>query len=86
MSPALNYTLARAAILGATLAVLWLVGARGILLVLLAVLISGLISYFALSGMRDAVSARVAERVQRISQRIDERTRAEDSDDEGSAR
>jgi len=54
------YTAARVAIFIATGAVLALFGARGVLLLLLALLISGIISFVLLSGQRDAMSSAVA--------------------------
>jgi hypothetical protein len=53
------YTAARVGIFIATGAVLALFGARGVLLLLLALLISGIISFVLLSGQRDAMSSAV---------------------------
>jgi hypothetical protein len=55
------YTAARFAIFLATAAVLALLGARGLLLLALAVLISGIVSYVLLSGQRDAMSSAVVK-------------------------
>ncbi|MEU5993268.1 DUF4229 domain-containing protein [Spirillospora sp. NPDC047418] len=60
MSSVIFYTLARLAIFAATAGVLALVGARGFLLLLMALLISGVVSYVLLSSQRDRMSAAVA--------------------------
>lgn len=60
MRSVILYTLARLAIFAATAGVLALVGARGVLLLLLALLISGVVSYVLLSSQRDRMSAAVA--------------------------
>ncbi|WP_026341543.1 DUF4229 domain-containing protein [Actinomadura atramentaria] len=57
MRPVMLYTLARFGIFLATAGVLALCGARGILLLLLALLISGVISFVLLSGQRDRMSS-----------------------------
>lgn len=57
--PVLRYTSMRLAIFAVALGLLWLVRVRGLLLVALAVLISGLASYVLLQRERDAVSSRV---------------------------
>jgi hypothetical protein len=59
MRSVLLYTAARLAIFAATAGVLALFGARGFLLLLLALLISGIVSFVLLSGQRDRMSAAV---------------------------
>ncbi|MFB4305580.1 DUF4229 domain-containing protein [Actinomadura sp. GTD37] len=59
MRSVILYTLARLAIFAATAGVLALFGARGFLLLLLALLISGVVSYVLLSAQRDRMSATV---------------------------
>ena len=61
-----------------------LVGARGPLLVALAFLISGLLSYVLLSAQRDQMSAVVANRSGggRLRRRLDARAQAEDELDD----
>ncbi|MEU8340373.1 DUF4229 domain-containing protein [Spirillospora sp. NPDC048832] len=59
MSSVILYTVARLAIFAATAGVLALFGARGYLLLLLALLISGIVSYVLLSAQRDRMSAAV---------------------------
>lgn len=57
------FTLARIGLLLLVGILLYLVGARAWLLLLLALIISGLLSYLLLQPLRDAVSIRMAERV-----------------------
>jgi hypothetical protein len=64
----------------AVLGVLYLVGARGLPLLGLAVLISGLASFLVLSRQRDAMAGAISSRIGNIRQRLDEGTRAEDDD------
>jgi hypothetical protein len=61
----LRYTLMRLAIFAAVLVLLFLAGARGILLAALTVAVSMALSYLLLARQRDAVAAVVAERVAR---------------------
>jgi hypothetical protein len=56
------------------------VGARGLLLLALAILISGIISFVLLSRQRDAVSSSVTERASRIRDNLADGTAREDSD------
>jgi Mn2+/Fe2+ NRAMP family transporter len=74
------YTAARLALFAATAGVLYLVGARGFLLLALAILISGVISFVLLSRQRDAVSSSVTERAARMRQNLAEGTAREDAD------
>jgi hypothetical protein len=74
------YTLARLAILLGAAGVLWVAGARGILLIVLAFFISMLVSYWALAGMREWLAAGVQARAERINDRIEAASRAEDDD------
>jgi hypothetical protein len=82
--PALRYTTLRLALFSAVVLLLALFRVRGLLLLALAVLISGLASYSLLSRQRDAMSASFGSWAQRLNRRIDERARAEDDlyDDE----
>ncbi|MBE1531672.1 DUF4229 domain-containing protein [Actinomadura algeriensis] len=59
MRSVILYTLARFAIFAVTAGVLALFGARGFLLLMLALLVSGVISYVLLSAQRDRLSAAV---------------------------
>jgi hypothetical protein len=76
----LIYSLSRLALFAATAGVLFLVGARGLLLLALAILVSGIISYLLLSRQRDAVSSSVTERASRIRDNLADGTAREDSD------
>lgn len=75
----LRYTAARLALFGVTLGVLYLVGARSFLLVALALLVSGLVSYVALSRQRDDFSAVLNDRLQRFNRRVDADAAVEDA-------
>lgn len=81
----LRYTLTRLSLLFAAAAVLYLAGARGLLLWLLAFVISGVLALFLLRGQRDDMSASIYGAVKRANARIDESTRREDLDDESEA-
>ncbi|MCF2529528.1 DUF4229 domain-containing protein [Yinghuangia soli] len=85
--PALRYTLLRFGLFAVVGAVVWLVfvlldvaGSGGAFVAIagISLAISGLISYFALNGQRDAMSAALVERVERAKARIDEGAAAED--------
>jgi hypothetical protein len=76
------YTLARLALFGATAGVLFLAGARGFLLLALAVLISGIVSFVLLSRQRDAISSSVTGRAARMRESLAEGAAREDVDDE----
>lgn len=78
--PALRYTMLRLTLFVAALALLIGLGARGFVLFVLAVLLSGVVSFFLLSGPRAAMSERLTARLARLNRRIDESTRAEDDD------
>lgn len=81
MRAAAVYTLARLGLLLACAALLHLLGARGLLLVVLAVLTSGLASFLLLTGLRDAMSAALVER-RRLARALEAGTAAEDAEDE----
>jgi hypothetical protein len=80
MRSVLIYSLSRLALFAATTGVLFLVGARGFLLLGLAILISGVISFVLLSRQRDAVSNSVTERAGRIRDNMAEGAAREDND------
>ena len=88
MRTALTYTLSRLILFVVVLLLLDLAGARGILLVALALLISGLLSYVLLSRQRDAMAGSLRGRLSGRTRRADsfrtrlaEGTRAEDAED-----
>ncbi|MCH8613859.1 DUF4229 domain-containing protein [Arsenicicoccus dermatophilus] len=64
MSPGVRYTLLRLLLFFGCLAALGLAGLRGLLLVVLAGLLSMVLSLFVLRGLRDEWSARIQQRVE----------------------
>jgi Mn2+/Fe2+ NRAMP family transporter len=74
------YTTARILLFAVVLGLLYLVGARGLLLLGLAVLISGIVSFIVLSRQRDAMAGAITSRISNFRQRLDEGTRAEDDE------
>jgi hypothetical protein len=80
MRSVLIYSLSRLALFAATAGVLFLVGARGLLLLALAILVSGIVSFVLLSRQRDAVSSSVTERAGRIRDNLADGAAREDSD------
>jgi hypothetical protein len=74
------YTTSRILLFAAVLGLLYVVGARGLLLVGLAVLISGIVSFIVLSRQRDAMAGAITSRISNFRERLDEGTRAEDDD------
>src|ERR1700759_5226960 len=89
MRTALAYTLSRRLLFVAVLLLLDLAGARGLLLIALALLISGLLSYVLLSRQRDAMAGSLFSRLSgrtrqggSFRSRLAEGARAEDTDDD----
>lgn len=78
--PVLVYSLLRAGLFVVALGLLYLAGARGVLLLAMALLVSGLASLWLLTRHRDAVSAAVVERSRRARARLDEAAAGEDAD------
>ena len=83
----LAYTSARILMFAAALVVLYLCGARGILLLALAFGVSAILSYILLSRQRDVMSSALTSRLRGVrnrasdfSVRLNEGTRAEDDD------
>lgn len=74
----LLYSLARLLLLVAVGGVLYLLGARGWLLVLVALVISGLISFIVLGRFREAMSAGVAARLDSSKAKREAAQRAEE--------
>ena len=76
----LRYTVIRVLIFAAVAAVLWLVGIRSnpLILVALALVISGFISLVALNRTRDAASVSVSSAFGRMNERIEKSAKAED--------
>ena len=87
MRTTLAYTSARILLLVVSIILLYLVGARGLLLVALACAVSGIVSFVLLSRQRDAMSSALMARIRTGKQRaagfrarIEEGARAEDED------
>ena len=57
---------------------IYLAGARGLLLIALALLVSGAASYVLLSRMRDSMAGSINRRIESVRSRIDQGTRVED--------
>ena len=80
MRSTLFYTAARLAIFAAALGLFYLAGARGLLLLVLAAVVSAAASYIALSRPREQMAGSIARRVSGFRERLDEGSRAEDED------
>ena len=80
MRSTIAYTTARILIFVVVTGLLYLAGAQGLLLLGLALLVSGIVSYVVLSRQRDAMSAAITSRIQGFRGRLDSGTRAEDDD------
>jgi uncharacterized protein (DUF58 family) len=87
MRATLAYTSARILLLVISVILLYLVGARGLLLLALAFVVSGIVSFVLLSKQRDVMSSALMTRIKNGRQRavgfrarIEEGTRAEDDD------
>ena len=79
--PVLVYTALRLAVLAVVGGILWLLGLRGIYLILLAFLVSGVISAVALSRRREGAAYGITRVVSSANARLDASSRAEDIDD-----
>jgi hypothetical protein len=80
MRATLSYTVLRLLLFFAAILVLYWIGVGGFMLVILAALISALISYVVLSRYRDAMSTSLTGRLTRFRERLDKGTRSEDVD------
>ena len=80
MRATLAYTAARILLFAAVAGLLYLAGARGVLLIALALVVSGVASYIVLSRMRDAMAGAIGRRIASVRSRIDDGTRAEDNE------
>ena len=72
---------ARILLFVAATGVIYLAGARGLLLLGLALLVSGAASYILLSRQRDTMAGALGRRLGSFRSRLDAGTRAEDEDD-----
>jgi len=80
MRATFSYTALRLGLFVVVFLVLYVAGARSILLLGLALVISGVISYFVLSPQRNAMAGAIGKRVGNFRNRLDAGTRAEDDD------
>ncbi|HEV2372428.1 MAG TPA: DUF4229 domain-containing protein [Streptosporangiaceae bacterium] len=80
MRATIAYTTARILLFVAAVGLLYLVHVRGVLLLGLALVISGLASYVLLSRQRDAMSSSITSRFHGFRDRINAGARAEDDD------
>lgn len=80
MRATMSYTILRLLLFFAALLALYFAGVGGFMLVLLAAVISSLISYVVLSRLRDSMSVSLSSRIGRFRDRIDEGARSEDVD------
>jgi hypothetical protein len=74
------YSLARFLLFAAAFGLVYLAGARGLLLFGLALVISGIISFVVLSRLRDTMSGAITSRIGSFRERLDEGSQAEDDD------
>lgn len=79
MKAFLLYTSLRLALFVGVAGILYLLGMRDLLLLAVALLVSGLLSFTLLSGQRDQMSAALAARKAAFDERNAERTAAEDA-------
>jgi cell division protein FtsL len=93
----LAYTSARILIFGCAVILLYVAGARGVLLLFLALVISALASYVLLNRQRQLIAEKLNGRLGRVGakatakasefrDRLEEGTRAEDEDEEEAVR
>jgi hypothetical protein len=80
MRATLYYTALRLGLFAVALGLLYLVGARGILLVGIAAVISALVSYLILGRYREAMAGSISRRITSARERLDDGTSAEDID------
>jgi cell division protein FtsW (lipid II flippase) len=80
MRVTLAYTTLRLAIFAAALGLLYVAGARGILLLAVAAVVSAIISFVLLARQREAMAGTISRRVTGFRERLDEGTKAEDAD------
>ena len=73
------YTLARVALFAGCLLLAWIAGFGGLPLLVVALLISGVLSWFLLRRQRLAMAGAVERGVGRARRRLDERAAAEDA-------
>jgi len=74
------YTTARILLFVAATGLFYLAGARGLLLLGLALVVSGALSYVVLSRQRDAMSGALVNRFRTLRSRLDQGAKSEDGD------
>jgi Protein of unknown function (DUF4229) len=74
------YTTARILLFVAATGLFYLAGARGLLLLGLALVVSGALSYVVLSRQRDAMSGALVSRFRTLRSRLDQGAKSEDDD------
>lgn len=79
--PTVSYSVRRLALFGATLALCTalLRGTPFVAVLLIATLVSGVLSYFLLAGSREQMALVVAGRMKRLNERLDSSAAAEDA-------
>ena len=80
MRATMAYTVLRLAIFAVALGLLYLAGARGILLVGLAAVVSAILSFVVLARWREAMAGSISRRITNARARLDEGTKVEDAD------
>ena len=80
MQATIRYTLMRLVLFAAVFGLLYLAGARSLLLLGLAILISGVLSYFLLMRQRSAMAQAISRRATGFRERLDAGARAEDDE------
>jgi hypothetical protein len=80
MRATLYYTVLRLGLFALVLLLLYAAGARSLLLLGGAILISGVISYLVLTRQRTAMASAIGKRVSNFRERLDAGTNAEDQD------
>ncbi|HYS32620.1 MAG TPA: DUF4229 domain-containing protein [Streptosporangiaceae bacterium] len=80
MRATLSYTALRLGLFVVAFLLLYLAGARSLLLLGAAILISGVVSYFVLNAQRTAMSSAVSKRITGFRERLNAGTSAEDDD------
>lgn len=86
MRNVIAYTAARLLLFAATYGLVYLLGARELLAIVIAFLVSGLVSFVLLSKRRDAMSAAITEAMDRkrgVGARFEEGAAKEDQVEEG---
>lgn len=80
MRATLSYTTLRLGIFVVSLVLLYLVGARGILLLGIAAVLSAAASFILLARQREAMAGTISQRITGFRRRLDEGAKAEDAD------